>query len=243
MAIEDQSIPQGDTPIGVPNFGLAPDPNAPKPVTVPATPPVNYEEMIAKLKADSAKTQSGLHKTLEEQRRQLQITQDALQKYEREKFNTLPEVEQRSVEAKQWQERYQELEGKLKTIEQERMQQQVERVIQEKYGLTRAELEAVSPVFGENFDPSLVPFYAVEALHKKYSNQPPPVQKAAEVPQATSPERSAVGRVTTPANSSNDFQARYNAAMKNKNYDQVNDITEQAFQKGVVIDPNLWMSG
>lgn len=242
MAIEDQSIPQGDTPVGVPNFGLAPDPNAVKP-TAPATPAINYDEVIANLKKESSQTQAGLHKTLEAQRKQLQATQEALAKYEREKFQTLPEVEQKSLEAQQWQQRYSELEGKLKAIEQERMQQQVEQVIQQKYGLTRAELEAVSPSFGETFDPSLVPFYAVEALHKKYSNQPPPVQKAAEVPQAASPERSAVGRVTTPANNSNDFQARYNAAMKNKNYDQVNDITEQAFQKGVVLDPNLWMSG
>lgn len=242
MQDEQQQAPQGETPIGVPNFGLAPDPNAPKPS--PVAPVVNYDEVIANLKRDSSKTQAGLHKTLEQQREQLRITQEALAKFENEKFKTLPEVEQKSVEARQWQERYQQLEGKLKVIEQERMQQQVEQVIQQKYGLTRADLEAVSPTFGENFDPSLVPFYAVEALHNKYKNTPPPVQQAVQVPQATDPARNgSVGRVTAPANSNNDLQAQYNTAMKGRNFDQVHAITEQAFQKGIALDPNVWMSG
>ena len=242
MQDEQQQAPQGETPIGVPNFGLAPDPNAPKPS--PVAPVVNHEEAIQRIKAESSKTQAGLHKALEEQKRQLALTQQQLDKYEQERFKTLPEVEQVRTEASRWQQKAQEYEAKFRQIEQERLQQQAETFVMQKYGLTRAELEAVSPTFGETFDPNMLPLYAAEAVYNKYKNTPPPVQQAVQVPQATDPARNGnVGRVTTPTNSNSDLQAQYNAAMKGRNFDQVHTITEQAFQKGVVIDTNSWMSG
>ena len=241
MDEQQQQAPQGETPIGIPNFGLAPDPNAPKPIAV--APEINYEEAIQRIKAEGSKTQAGLHKALEEQKRQLAQTQEQLRKYEDEKFKTLPEVEQVRTEAQRWQQKAQEYEAKFRQIENERLQQQAETFVLQKYGLTRAELEAVSPTFGETFDPNMLPLYAAEAVYNKYKNAPPPTQQAVQVPQATSPERSSVGRVTTPVSSNSDFQQQYNSAMKAKNYDQVNTITEQAFQKGVVLDTNSWMSG